>query len=114
MEIERPPQNHEIHVIREILPYILDGSKTIEIRTAAPRFTQIQAGDTLRFNDLPESIRRVMRIGRYDSFDELLSAEDPERIMPGMPVREILSLLNQFYDSRAQRRGILAFELGEV
>ncbi len=93
----------------EYLQMILAGRKTIEVRVGYSNITRLQAGDHLLLNgQYPYIIRRT---GRYTSFEELLSHEDPAAIAPGMTAPELLDALRAIYPADKEALGVVALEI---
>ena len=73
METNRvTPITHDLNVRPDILPMLMNGSKTVEVRTAKDRFTRINLNDTLKFNGRRDAVFNVLRIGEYESFEDFL------------------------------------------
>lgn len=115
METNRvTPITHDLNVRPDILPMLMNGSKTVEVRTAKDRFTRINLNDTLKFNGRRDAVFNVLRIGEYESFAEMLDAEGTEKVGPGYSRSQIIGLLNSFYSPSDERLGVLAFELSRT
>lgn len=95
-----------------VLPYIANGSKRLEIRVADEKRKKVQVGDSIVFCELHRRVVKAIR--RYDSFAQMLEAEDPNWIMPGYSPKQILTGLRQFYNPGKESLGILVFELEAV
>jgi len=94
----------------EYLQLILAGCKTIEVRVGYSNITRLQAGDHLLLNDrYPFLIRRI---GRYASFEELLTQEDAASIAPDVPPDQLLERLRAIYPSEKEALGVVALEIG--
>ena len=93
----------------EYLQMILAGRKTIEVRVGYSNITRLQAGDRLLLNGRHPYI--IRRIGRYASFEELLSREDPASIAPGMTAPVLLNALRATYPADKEALGVIAFEI---
>jgi ASC-1-like (ASCH) protein len=94
-------------VKREILQHLESRKKTIEIRGNSPNFKDAVPSDHLIFNTRIRCI--ILRVTLYDSFEKLVAAEDPEKILPGATREEILEACHQ-YMAGGDRRGALAIE----
>ena len=112
--LHETPNLHEFNVREEILPFIQDGSKKLEIRTASGRFLHVKEGDSIRFNGLGNCVKLVPQIDRFANFADLLTICDPNDVMPGMPPHTILTLLRTLYPPEREALGVLAFHLKTV
>ena len=101
-------RTYNLNIRPEYLGMILDGRKTIEVRVAYPRFADMAAGDTVRFNG--EHEYRVARVARYPSFRALVEAEDPRRMYPADP-DNLLAVLREIYPPDKESLGVLAIHL---
>lgn len=102
-------QTHNLWLKREVVPFVAQDLKDLEVRVRDERCEHIQVGDIIVFN---KSLRRVVKtIRRYTSFEVMLDAENPSRIMPGWKKEEILQALNQIFSERKRRLGVMVFEL---
>lgn len=99
----------EVRVHRHILSLIMSCAKDLEVRVAIPYFKQVQVNDTLVFS--PNCVRYVKAIRTYQSFDQMLKSENPERIGPGYTATQILSELQCIYPTHLERLGVIVFEL---
>lgn len=84
----------EIGINSQILTQILDGSKTIEGRLAKDRFLAIRPGDVISVREdiyaegaIIESREsavkiKVIEIGKFDSFKEMLAATGFKKVIP--------------------------------
>jgi ASC-1-like (ASCH) protein len=101
-------RTYNLNIRAEYLGMILDGRKTIEVRVAYPRFAEMAAGDTVRFNG--EHEYGVARVARYPSFPALVEAEDPRRMYPTDPAN-LLAVLREIYPPDKEALGVLAIHL---
>ena len=104
-------KTHEIRVFREVLPYIINGQKTYEVRVAWNRFRTISVGDILDFGNGVS--KTVTEIQRFASPEECLGSLDPEKILPGHTSEELLTIWNERSDpgGKGKDLGILAFKM---
>jgi ASC-1-like (ASCH) protein len=94
------------------LSWILQGSKTIEVRVAYSNIARLETGDRLMLNDRhPYKIRRV---GRYTSFEELLAHEDPKAIAPNLKPDDLLAALRELYPAEKEALGVIALEISPL
>jgi ASC-1-like (ASCH) protein len=101
-------RTYNLNIRAEYLRMILDGRKTIEVRVAYPRFADMAAGDTVRFNGHHEY--GVVRVARYPTFRALVEAEDPRRMYPTDP-DNLLAVLREIYPPDKESLGVLAIHL---
>lgn len=102
--------NHHSLTVRDwILPLYAQG-KDLEVRVDGITTRNIGTGDIIIINGELSFLVKDRR--RYDDFDEMLSVEKPERILPGYPKEAILRFLREIYRSR-ESDGVLVFELEE-
>ncbi len=104
-------KTYNLNIRTEYLGMILDGRKTIEVRVAYPRFAEMAADDTVRFNGHHEY--RVAGVARYPSFQALVEAEDVRRMYPTDP-DNLLSLLREIYPPDKEALGVLAIHLRAI
>ncbi|MFE6156449.1 methyltransferase [Streptomyces sp. NPDC057889] len=106
-------REHHFHLMDRYYGQVESGRKTIEVRVATPQKAAIKVGDTVVFHDR-DSEREVdvivKRITSYASFEDLLGAEDADRIDPDGPREELLLTLRAIYPSAKEVLGPLAFE----
>lgn len=102
---------HSFEVREVLLPFLENGTKTVEVRTAKPRFKVVKQGDAICFNRRQDLTFDVVRIGRYENFPEMLEHEDPNSIVPGFSASAIEKMLNMFYRPKDEQLGVLAFEI---
>jgi ASC-1-like (ASCH) protein len=93
----------------EYLAQILAGRKTVEVRVSYPNIARLAVGDRLLLND--EHPFCVVRIGRYESFEELLAHEDPATIAPDLPSEQLLDALRDIYPPEKETLGVIALEV---
>lgn len=94
---------------------IANGSKTIEVRVAYSSMLRIKAGDRIRFTCREENtLTRVKRVTRYDSFDEMFDHERAEAINPTTDPAEQLRAIRDIYPPEKEALGVLAIEIEKV
>lgn len=101
---------HYYRLKRVVIPFIVDGSKDLEIRVADYKRKQVKIGDILVFQGLYR--RTVKAIRRYEDFEIMLSHENHSRIMPGWSCSMIHNGLRGIYPPEKEKLGVLVFELG--
>ncbi|MFD7873479.1 methyltransferase domain-containing protein [Streptomyces sp. NPDC059766] len=106
------PRQHHFHLLGRYYGQVESGRKTVEVRVATPEKAAVETGDTIVFHDR-DSDREldvvVQRVSRYDSFEDLLDAEDPARVDPDAPREELLGALRGIYPPDREALGALAF-----
>ena len=96
----------------EYLDWILHGVKTVEVRVGYSNIARLEAGDRLMLNDkYPYVIRRI---GRYASFAEMLTNEEPARIAPDLTPDELLAALHALYPAEKEALGVIALEISPL
>lgn len=103
------PRTHQFGVMASILPLIINGRKSLEIRVADEKRKGVRTGDLITFNH--KTTRRVVRVCGYLSFSEMLEKEQHEKIMPGWSKDHILAGLREIYPEIKENLGVLVFEL---
>jgi ASC-1-like (ASCH) protein/GNAT superfamily N-acetyltransferase len=99
--------------IREsYLDMIAKGQKTLEVRVGYDHVRSIRTGDQLKlFSRTSTMLCDVADVRNYDSFADLLSHEDVDRILPGTDSHEALRLLRTIYPPDKEKLGIVVFVL---
>ena len=104
-------RDETLHVKNEFLTFIQIGQKDLEVRLSSPWIKELYCGQTIRLASRSNSVEvKITAIRQYASFEKMLKAEDPNRIMPGMSSQEILSGLNAIYGSKTLTRGVYVLE----
>jgi ASC-1-like (ASCH) protein len=93
----------------EYLEWILSGRKTIEVRVGYSNITRLQPGDQLLLNE--QHRYTIRRVGRYDSFVDMLAEEELDAMAPGMPADELLERLKGIYPPDKEALGVIALEI---
>ena len=90
--------NKKITIRDDYLQLIKNGKKTLEIRVAYNRIKEINIGEVVELCSEADTVRvRIIGIRNYTSFDDLLSKEDPQKIIPGLSNTEVASILREIY-----------------
>ncbi|MDD2807857.1 MAG: hypothetical protein PHW95_05070 [Patescibacteria group bacterium] len=100
---------HYWYVKSFVLPFIVDGSKDLELRFGHDVFRQVAVGDVVIFNC--QCQRRIMAIREYRSLAEAMANEAPQRIYPGATRDDLFAALRSFLKGDDTRLGVLVFEL---
>ena len=79
---------YELSIRSKYLDFIINGSKTIEIRVGVPKLKNIEKNDLMYFYDELNrcSFCKVVYIRKYRSFDELLAMEGLTNSIPEIAV----------------------------
>ena len=93
----------------EYLEQILAGRKMVEVRVGYSNITRLEVGDRLLLNG--EHHFRIVRIGRYEGFEDLLAQEDPAAIAPDLPPEQLLDALRAIYPAEKEALGVIALEV---
>lgn len=100
-----------MRIYKEYFDLIKKGVKTLEIRVAYSSMKSIQVGSSIKFNDDPDCVRRVVGVREYASFEEMLSKEDPQKINPLQSAELQLIALRKIFPREKEQLGVLVFEL---
>lgn len=104
--------NKKIKIRDNYLQFIKSGEKTLEIRVAYDRIKAINIGEVVEFYSEASTEKvRIIDITNYASFDDLLSKEDPQKIIPGLSSIEVASILREIYPPHKERLGVVAFHI---
>lgn len=104
--------NKRMNIRDNYLQLIKSGEKTLEIRVAYDRIKEINIGEVVEFcSESGTEMVRIIGIRNYTSFDELLSKEDPYKIIPGLSSREVESTLREIYPPHKESLGVVAFNI---
>ncbi|GAA1956318.1 ASCH domain-containing protein [Kitasatospora viridis] len=111
-----PEQDRVIRIRRPYLDLIADGTKTIEVRVGYPSMRRIYAGQVLVFESGGTRCRtEVVKVTEYESFEEMLDAEDNEAIgSEGMTQGELLAACRDIYPPEKEALGVLAIHLRRI
>jgi ASC-1-like (ASCH) protein len=108
---------HEMKLQPEYYNYILNGTKSIEIRLNDEKRSKIKIGDTIKFlkePDLKESFKtKVVGLYRYNSFEDLFKDFDISILSDkSMSKEELIDVLEQFYTKEKQEQyGVLGIKI---
>ncbi len=94
---------------QEHLEEILSGRKTIEVRVAYGNISRLEVGDRLLLNE--QYAFAIRRIGRYDSFEEMLANEDPSAIAPDTPPDQLQERIRAIYPPDKEALGVVTLEI---
>lgn len=106
-------KTHSFRIYADIVPHIVSGRKTLEVRTSHAFFIKVEIGDVIIFSS--SSMRcKVVDIRHYDDFEAMLKVEDPNKIMPGWTSDQVLNGLRRLYSSCYEALGVVVFEIKVV
>lgn len=102
---------------KKLFEALRDGTKSIEIRAASPKYIHIKKGDTLVFLCGGEKFSKtVARKEKFSNLPALIHTYDFRLINPFVhSKREFFDMYNTFpmYKQKLKKFGILAFEFAE-
>jgi len=102
----------EMNLYRRYFDLVANGSKTIEVRVQYPNLRHLKAGDYIRFIcGRDDALTRVARVTRYNSFEQLLDTEGPEKVNPSSPRDQQLANIRRIYGPEKEALGVLAIEI---
>lgn len=110
---ERRPRM--IRIYKKYFDMIAAGEKTIEVRVGYDSMKRIKQDDVLQFtchNDV--CLTKVLRVSRYESFEELFATEDPMKINPRATAQEQLADVREIFPPDREALGVLAIEIQKV
>ncbi|MGI5155845.1 ASCH domain-containing protein [Microbispora sp. CA-102843] len=109
------PRAREMNLYRRYFDLLAAGRKTIEVRVRYPNLRNLAAGQHIRFLcGRDECLTRIKRVAVYDSFEELLDTEGPERVNPDSPRAQQLANIRRIYGPEKEALGVLAIEVERV
>ncbi|MET8623758.1 ASCH domain-containing protein [Kitasatospora sp. NPDC004669] len=101
-----------MHLYDRYFRVLASGKKNIEVRVLYPKFSELASGDFIRFDsEAGVCLARVKRATAYESFDQLLDAEEPARIDPEASRQQQLVNLRRIYSPEKEALGVLAIEV---
>lgn len=105
-------KTHYFRLYGNIIPFIRDGSKTLEVRTSQRFFSDVEVGDIIIFSHCTCTTScKVNGIRTYRDFEEMLGTEDPSKIMPGWTSKQVLEGLRDLYSRSFEALGVVVFEI---
>ncbi len=107
--MQREPRVKTLWIRPEYLLEILSGRKRVEVRVGYQNITRLQPGDLLKLNDM--HLARIVRVGRYPSFEALLAHEEAAAIAPDLPPDQLLPALRALYPPDKEALGAVALEI---
>lgn len=102
----------QMNLYRRYFDLVASGRKTIEVRVQYPNLRNLKAGDHIRFVcGRDDALTRVVRVARYNTFEEMLDTEGPERVNPDSPRDQQLANIRRIYGPEKEALGVLAIEV---
>lgn len=109
---EAPPRAREMNLYRRYFDLVASGVKTIEVRVQYPNLRTLAPGDLIRFVcGRDDALTRVKRVTVYESFEEMLDTEGPEKVNPTSPRHQQLANIRRIYGPEKEALGVLAIEI---
>lgn len=75
-------------LMEKYITHIKNGKKTVEARVATGMFSKWGVGDKVRFfsrkNPAISVTVKIVKVNKYNSFKEMILAESPENLIPGL------------------------------
>lgn len=99
---------------RKYISMIGSGEKTLECRVNYPELRGIKKGESLNFFwEHISLIVEVVDVRRYDTFKEMLSKENVNKLVPGMTREQALIEYESIYPDWKVRKfgGLIVFEI---
>jgi ASC-1-like (ASCH) protein len=102
-----------MHLRQPYLDLIASLAKTVEVRVAYANRRNLAPGQLIRFESGDASVlTRIVRVGRYASFAEMLDHEEVSAISGTDESREdLMAAIRDLYDEDKESLGVLALEL---
>lgn len=102
----------EMNLYRRYFDLVANGTKTVEVRVEYPSLRSLKAGDYIRFIcGRDDALTQVTRVTRYETFEQLLDAEGPERVNPASPRDQQLANIRRIYGPEKEALGVLAIQI---
>ena len=103
-----------MRIYKRFFIMLKEGTKTIEIRVAYPGMKKIKAGVVIRFNNDYSCRMLVIRVAKYENFDDMFQNEDAGKINPYQSVKEQLREIRQIFPTNKEKIGVIAFEMKKI
>lgn len=112
LDIDEGKTMRNMRVKDQFLKDIEAGKKDLEVRVGYPSILNIKQGEVVEFSSRTRTVvAQVAAIRKYASFDELLSNEQSERIVPGMTRESLLTILREIYPPFKEKLGVVVLEV---
>ncbi len=91
---------------------IMTKRKPLEVRVGYPNIKNIRAGEHIQLlTSNASGVIRVRAVRNYATFEAMLAAEDPDKIVPGMNGPQVLSLLHDIYPPEKEGLGVIVLDV---
>lgn len=115
LDIDEAKTMRNMRVKDRFLKDIEAGKKDLEVRVGYASINNIKQGETIEFSSRTRTVvATVTAIRRYKTFDDLLSNEESNRIVPGMPKEELLRLLREIYPADKESLGVVVLQVAPM
>lgn len=105
-------RTYDMHLYERYFDLVASGRKSVEVRVRYPKLDGLGAGDHIRFVCGSNECRvRVVRVGVYDSFEEMIDAEGAENVNPDVSRDRQLADIRGIYGPEKEALGVLALEV---
>ncbi|MFI7113937.1 NUDIX domain-containing protein [Nonomuraea sp. NPDC050227] len=105
----------DMNLYRPYFDLVSAGRKSVEVRVLYSNLRDLAAGQRILFRcDGDECLTKVVRVAVYDSFEELLDTEGPERVNPDSSREQQLANIRRIYGPEKEALGVLAIEIERV
>lgn len=105
-------KNYNWRIKKVYFKLISKGQKTLEIRVGYPDIKRISVGDTITFKDYSKDKFDIIRISRYENFEEMSKKEELEKAVPNVNnKKEIVKLYQKIYPRDKEKLGVYVFEI---
>lgn len=100
---------HEMGIYKRYFDLIATGRKTTEIRVNDSSRRKIKQGSLIRFRCQGDHVlTRVVRVARYDTFDEMFDHESVASVNPLATRDEQVANIRQIYPPEREALGVVA------
>lgn len=109
------PRAREMPIYKRYFDLIASGAKTIEVRVAYDNNKRLAPDQLIRFTCRDEQcLTRIVRVGRYTSFEEMFDREDVAAVNPTATRDEQLTNIRLIYPPEKEALGVIAIEIERV
>lgn len=112
LDLEGSNVMRQMRLKQQFLDRISCGVKTLEVRVGYDSIKTIQPGERIRFvSRARQQVVLVNAVRRYNSFDDMLQHEDPQRIAPGNDRDSVSRLLRDIYPPQRESLGVYVLDI---
>lgn len=104
-------KRHIWRIKKEYFLQLSRGEKSLEVRVGYGHVKLVKTGDTVSFENYGENEFDVARVAKYISFDDLLSNESVQQVLPGFTKEMAIRTLRGIYSRDKEALGVYVFEL---